>query len=150
MTARRRRVRSVLASIVAAMLATALAGCADIPPIDRLGEPVIVQGDVLDDAGRPLAGAEVRLGVYDVENAVEVADVIWETTVITDDDGRYVIRGLPTPAVLAFVDGEPSVPFDMLAVHVDRTLSGAWSFSRDLDGATWAGDPPVVRLTTAK
>jgi protocatechuate 3,4-dioxygenase beta subunit len=124
----------------------ALTGCADIASIDAIGEPIIVQGDVVDDAGRPAKGVEVTLTVHDFEDAVVVAPVIWQASTMTDDDGRYVFRGLPAGEILAFVEDEAVVDFDLVAVHIERRLTGAWAFSRELDGASWAGEAPAYQI----
>jgi hypothetical protein len=109
--------------------------------------PIIVQGDVVDDLGRPSKGATVTLAVNDWEAAALVVPRIWEVTTTTDAEGRFVFRGLPPPEVLAFVDGGAFVNMDLSAFHDERRLVGGWAFPRALDGATWAGEPETVHIS---
>lgn len=72
-------------------------------------------GRVLDDAGRPLAGARVTLGEHDVvertgNTRLPVADAPESMSAATDARGRYVLRGVPLGREVHVVARYSTVP----------------------------------------
>jgi len=138
----------MLRILVALVLALATLGCAGMPGIQISTGPVIAEGTFTDPTGAAIAGAEVTLEVVDWEGAMnDVAiSTIWSTTTRTDAVGRFVFRGVPPPAILAFAGAEGSVNFALTGM-VPRTMSiAAWSFSRALVGTAWGDEAPAIDL----
>ena len=135
--------------LVGLSIGLSIAGCGLIG--DRQGnpaEPVLVAGRVLDAEGRPVANAAIQLSVSDYSgvNEGDAVPTIFHRSFSTGPDGTFAIHLAPTPELLAFAAEEGGfVNFDVVALI--GTTPALWGFPRELVGATWAGDPPLVELS---
>jgi hypothetical protein len=136
----------------AASAAILLAACGVTPSPQPDGrQPVIVTGVVVDGAGRPLAGANVRLDARDwmtVEH--DVATTGFATGGLTDVRGRFEVRGLPpTPSAMDRSSG--SIEFELTAGGPVWCMSDPYTFLRsgDFEAQTWKEPAPDLRLTAS-
>ena len=105
---------------------------------------VLVHGRVLDD-GKPVADAAVTIQVWpegDMDE-IEVGDTIdmFDVTMSTDDEGRYVVLVDPRELESRYFGGSDFVNFDVLVGADGRMTS--WSTTTYLIGAgrIWRSDP---------
>jgi uncharacterized GH25 family protein len=72
-----------------------------------LGKPAALAGTIVDEIDKPVAGAEVNAMLSFGKDAVTfLAPVDW-LTVKSDANGRFVFRGLPADATVAFLVTAP-------------------------------------------
>jgi hypothetical protein len=130
-----------------------LAACGLIPatPKPAPGDPapVIVTGVVVDGAGRPLVGANVRLDARDwmtVEHGVGKTGMA--TGTITGPGGRFEIRGFP-PTASAMHRTSGDLRLELTGGGPIWCIGDPHVFSRsaDYEAQTWDEPVPDLRLT---
>ena len=110
--------------------------------------PVLITGRVLDADGRPVGNVAIEVDVRDCAAAINVGDVVptvFHQSFTGGPDGSFTLHLAPTPALLAFAAKEGGF-FNFSLIAHWGTVAAPWGFTRDLDGQTWAGDPPLIEL----
>ena len=112
------------------------------------GDPVVVTGRVLDDAGNPAGGVQIDLQVNDYGAEVEVGDavpIVFRQSFTSSPDGSFALHLAPTPALLAFGAKEGGfVNFTLYAFSGKNVAT--WGFTRHLEGNSWTEEPEFVEL----
>jgi hypothetical protein len=113
-------------------------------------EPILVKGRVVAPAGNPIPFATVSLTVKDTAHAEigQPVPMVFSRDYQAGQDGSFEIRlavGEPLASFSAANGGW--VNFDLFAfTPAGEPVFPPWSFPRQIVGATWDGDAPVVVL----
>ncbi|MDB5304134.1 MAG: hypothetical protein JWM97_1683 [Phycisphaerales bacterium] len=82
----------------------------------ELAAPARIEGTVADTRGKPIAGVNVRADTVMASNG-RGYPMTERKLVTTDENGRFVIEGLPRGSVQLFTYGKTYAPLDVLAAH---------------------------------
>jgi hypothetical protein len=123
--------------VCAILLAPALGSAASAPgtllavaPADEPGQKLILEGQVVDDSGHPVAGAQLHItqtdasGRYTRERAMDESHARLSGSLRTDSHGRFELRTIRPggyPNAVRIGDRDRKIPAH---IHVDVTASG--------------------------
>ncbi|HXI44740.1 MAG TPA: hypothetical protein VNH13_00385 [Candidatus Acidoferrales bacterium] len=109
--------------------------------------PLLIRGQIVDAAGRPIAGAQLGLSVSDFAHSQvgQPVKVLFNRTFIAAADGTFALHVAADATLAAIANTNGGyVNFDLLALTPDGRVVRPFAFPRQVAGAGWAGDVPTV------
>jgi hypothetical protein len=112
------------------------------------GDPIVVEGTLVDGVGQPVPGVTVLLDSFD--NGAKAPDQgfeQFEVQATTGPDGRFEFRFPPTDQLRRMAGpNAPAVNFTIAAFDPVRRLTWSWNFARELEATDWTHHTTPVRL----
>jgi len=135
-------------AVAAVALSVAVAACEG----GFTGQPVMAEGTIVDDVGRPVPGIVVLLDVFDEADAVvgEFVPIVFHAEETTDADGRFAFHMHPPPELRQHASNRGGrINMQVAAFDPATFRTWTWHVVREIGVAGWADEAVPLRLTPA-